>query len=343
MQFQPILLADHTCPNCTLFLLLALLGAFLLGLLLGYILWHKYKGMVAEVEAEKAKLNAKLTDLEKDHASLRYSFEEAQKSRDTARAALRSCEADKGALRGKISRLEREIEELKDVGGGGGGEALAATTAFGAGMVAARSAPAARGFGTAFKSDNLQIIEGIGPKIEQLLKNNSIGTWGALAAASVGKLKSTLQSQGNRFRMHDPTTWPKQAQMAVDGRWNDLIAFQKELDPNTGPSIKFQTPSKVETLAAKLLGFSSKPNDLKIVEGIGPKVEALLKDAGINNWTDLSNTSVARLSELLATNDRFRLTNPKTWPDQAKMAAEGRWEDLKEYQDFLQGGVEPGA
>ncbi len=82
-----------------------------------------------------------------------------------------------------------------------------------------------------------------------------------------------------------------------------------------------------------------KVDDLKIVEGIGPKIEQLLKDGGINTWVELSETSVERIQEILdAAGPRYQIHNPSTWPGQSKMAAEGRWEELKEYQDVLDGG-----
>jgi large subunit ribosomal protein L27 len=82
-----------------------------------------------------------------------------------------------------------------------------------------------------------------------------------------------------------------------------------------------------------------KPDDLKIVEGIGPKIEQLLKEGGINTWEDLSNAPVERIQEILdAAGPRYQIHDPSTWPAQAKFAAEGKWDELKEYQDMLIGG-----
>lgn len=82
-----------------------------------------------------------------------------------------------------------------------------------------------------------------------------------------------------------------------------------------------------------------KPDDLKIVEGIGPKIEQLLKDGGINTWDDLAAASVDRIREILdAAGSRYQIHDPSSWPAQAKFAAEGRWEDLKDYQEMLIGG-----
>ena len=82
-----------------------------------------------------------------------------------------------------------------------------------------------------------------------------------------------------------------------------------------------------------------KPDDLKIVEGVGPKIEQLLKEGGINNWEELAAAPVERLKEILeAAGSRYQIHDPSSWPAQAKFAAEGRWEDLKDYQEMLIGG-----
>jgi large subunit ribosomal protein L27 len=84
-----------------------------------------------------------------------------------------------------------------------------------------------------------------------------------------------------------------------------------------------------------------KADDLKIVEGVGPKIEQLLKEAGVETWQQLAETSVDRLKEILdAAGPRYQIHDPSTWPAQAKMAAEGKFDDLKEYQEVLNGGKE---
>ena len=77
--------------------------------------------------------------------------------------------------------------------------------------------------------DDLTKIEGIGPKIEQLLNNENIYTFEHLASASVQTLKSILEKAGPRFQMHEPTTWPRQSSLAAKGSWEELTALQDEL------------------------------------------------------------------------------------------------------------------
>jgi large subunit ribosomal protein L27 len=95
-------------------------------------------------------------------------------------------------------------------------------------------------------------------------------------------------------------------------------------------------PKKEAKQAAKK---GPKLDDLKIVEGIGPKIEQLLKEGGINTWEDLAGAQVDRLREILdAAGPRYQIHDPGTWPSQAKFAVEGKWDELKEYQDMLLGG-----
>jgi len=80
------------------------------------------------------------------------------------------------------------------------------------------------------KKDDLKIVEGIGPKIEELLHNAGIKTWEALSKAPKGKLQDILRNAGDRFRMHDPSTWAEQAMLANEGKWNDLEEYQDFLN-----------------------------------------------------------------------------------------------------------------
>lgn len=90
-----------------------------------------------------------------------------------------------------------------------------------------------------------------------------------------------------------------------------------------------------------VFGKKINENDLKIIEGIGPKIEELFKTSGILTWKSLSETSVDRCREiLLKAGERFQIHDPGTWPRQAKLCYEGKWQELKDWQDILDGGRE---
>ena len=79
-------------------------------------------------------------------------------------------------------------------------------------------------------ADDLTKIEGIGPKIAQVLADAGINTFAALASTSTGRLREILNAAGSRYRITDPTTWPEQAAHAAAGdrdKFNDLVASLK--------------------------------------------------------------------------------------------------------------------
>lgn len=95
------------------------------------------------------------------------------------------------------------------------------------------------------------------------------------------------------------------------------------------------------TLAATVIGKKIKENDLKIVEGIGPKIEALLNEAGIRTWYDLSEASTEKLQSVLDSGgENYAIHNPSTWAKQALLAYQGKWQELRDWQQNLLGGKE---
>lgn len=77
-------------------------------------------------------------------------------------------------------------------------------------------------------------------------------------------------------------------------------------------------------------------DDLRKIEGIGPKTATVLQGAGIRTYAQLSITSVSSLKSIL--NESGIRSNPDTWPDQAKLAAVGDWDRLGALQSQLKGG-----
>ena len=81
------------------------------------------------------------------------------------------------------------------------------------------------------------------------------------------------------------------------------------------------------------------PDDLKRIEGVGPKIEELLNEAGIYKYDQLATATLDRVRAILdKAGSRFRVHDPSSWATQADMAQKGEWTRLKEYQDYLIGG-----
>ena len=95
---------------------------------------------------------------------------------------------------------------------------------------------------------------------------------------------------------------------------------------------------EVEAKAApkKAAKATGKADDLKKVEGIGPKIAETLVEAGIATFAELAKTDAAKISEIIAGVRGNHVTD--TWPAQAQLAADGKWDELKKWQDELDGG-----
>lgn len=103
---------------------------------------------------------------------------------------------------------------------------------------------------------------------------------------------------------------------------------------------KAEKPKKAAKIALPS-GKKIKVDDLKVVEGIGPKIEGLLHEAGIKTWADLADAPTEKVQEVLdAAGPRYRMHNPATWAKQAALCVAENWAELEEYQDRLKGGKE---
>ena len=80
------------------------------------------------------------------------------------------------------------------------------------------------------QEDELTKVEGIGPKIKEILYEAGIKSFVQLSKTNPDKIKDILAAAGNRYKMHNPATWPKQAELAAAGEWDKLKAWQDELD-----------------------------------------------------------------------------------------------------------------
>lgn len=105
---------------------------------------------------------------------------------------------------------------------------------------------------------------------------------------------------------------------------------------------KTESPAKAkEAPKAKAAPKAKKADDLTMVEGIGPKTAELLQGAGIASFSDLAKASADKIREMLhEAGGGFASHDPATWPEQASLAAEGKFDELKEWQDKLDGGVD---
>ena len=102
-----------------------------------------------------------------------------------------------------------------------------------------------------------------------------------------------------------------------------------------------EAPKKEKKVKAPAKKKAAKGDDLKKIEGIGPKIAELLTAGGIDTFKALSDSTPDQIREiLLEAGKRYASHNPDTWPAQAKMAADGNWDELKTWQAEHKGGRE---
>ncbi|AQY21995.1 50S ribosomal protein L21 [Riemerella anatipestifer] len=99
-----------------------------------------------------------------------------------------------------------------------------------------------------------------------------------------------------------------------------------------------KSSAKTETKAATKKS-SKKGDDLTLIEGIGPKVAELFAGAGITSFADLAKKTKEELEAILDPNGAvYAAMDPTTWPQQAQLAADGKFEELETLKGQLKGG-----
>ncbi|MEB8433104.1 formate dehydrogenase subunit gamma [Cocleimonas sp. KMM 6892] len=108
---------------------------------------------------------------------------------------------------------------------------------------------------------------------------------------------------------------------------------EKVKDGGAKDNLAKDNTSKVKPTSSE--GF----DNLKKIEGIGPKIEEVLYAAGLTRYEDIQNSNRDALKEILnAAGSRYKMHEPKSWPAQAELAAKGSWDELSKLQnDILEG------
>lgn len=78
-------------------------------------------------------------------------------------------------------------------------------------------------------------------------------------------------------------------------------------------------------------------DDLTLIEGIGPKIQSVLQEAGLKTYAQIAEHLPEEIMDILHEGD-IRLAVADTWPEQAKLAAEGKLEELEALKEKLMGG-----
>jgi predicted flap endonuclease-1-like 5' DNA nuclease len=179
-----------------LFIIIALLIAALLGFLIGYFL-------------EKGRCRKKCDALEEEIASLKAKIRKLEDEKLALQSDVRRMDDEIASLKLTIEKLEKEARILAD-------QAALKTVEVPQKKVV---------------TDDLKAVIGIGNKIARILMNRGITTWKALSETAPGTIREYLiQDGGERYRIHNPETWPQQALLLHEGRWDELKELQGRIE-----------------------------------------------------------------------------------------------------------------
>ncbi len=185
-----------------------------------------------------------------------------------------------------------------------------------------------------------------------LLKNNKISELQAYIAALEDK-NNRLQAVYNQNErlLIECQTEKRKAEAEKQKIEKRLIECEEKLTlsdielannntENTSQKIVSSPKTKLKTKTKSKTKTKVKTDNLTKIEGIGPKIASILTENGYETYKKLSKANPDKISKLLTEKGgkRYSMHNPETWPQQAKLASEDKWEELKKLQDELKGG-----
>lgn len=273
-------------------ILIMLLGAFLLGLWLGWVLWSRYRQMVEKMRLDNESLAVTVNSLRADLDALKIKLNSTEEARNEALAQAKLLSEENNDFRERLNLLQADLNSLLD-----------------------RNTKLETELGLSYAPE---------PEPDDI------------------PLEITTATEMTPVEIEDAAV---PAAENTDYIANQMVALDEpayELPTDHFSDEAFADLANSAEEALPILAFPGQQDDLKIVEGIGPKIEELLFKSDINSYAELAATPVQRLKEILAeAGPRFAMHDPGTWSAQALLAANGEWENLKAYQDFLNAGKRP--
>jgi predicted flap endonuclease-1-like 5' DNA nuclease/cell division protein FtsB len=305
-------------------ILIMLLGAFLLGIWLGWILWNRYKQEVEKLRLDNQSLKITSDTLTTELSTLKAKYTAIETDNTNLSAQIVSLNRNNSNLRERITQMESEVEETQS-----------------------RNRQVETELGLSYNPDT-PVADDI--PLEVVAQDNPDTPEAPTEPDIVAPVVATVPPENNVSVVISEGSTPL-AEVII----HHVAREDGEEKPPVHAEVHVSAP--VETLnppAATAIVPTSEPenvvvgaaagaqDDLTVVEGIGPKIQMLLNQYGVHTYRQLADTPVERLREILTNaGPQLAMHDPGTWPSQANLAANDQWDALKSIQGFLKGGKKP--
>lgn len=329
-----------TTTSHTLEIFIMLAVAALLGLWLGWILWSRYRQEAEKLRLDNASLNATAETLRIELAAGKTNLHAAEADNSNFAAQVASLNRNNANLRDRVAELEAQLNIT---------EARNRTVETELGLSYTPDAATSDDFPLEITSNlhESSTVSGDGGWVEVPL------------VAPIDPEPETadilVPTQPMQGSITVQVAEPAVAEIVIEEPIVPVVveetaASAEVLADTPAPPIvatKTRTPKAKAAAATSSesvvpVAAASEPDDLTVVEGIGPKIQMLLNQYGIYTYHELADTEVNRLKEILqSAGPQLAMHDPGTWPSQANLAANDQWDALKSIQGFLKGGKKP--
>jgi predicted flap endonuclease-1-like 5' DNA nuclease/outer membrane murein-binding lipoprotein Lpp len=338
-----------TFTQHTFEILIMLLGAFLLGLWLGWILWSKYKQAADKLALDNQSLSAAAETLRAELTATRNTLTNTQADLDNANVYVDQLTRRNTQLQDELDQVQLTYDTTKsrnrlletELGLSFDNEAHTAAEHIPLEIEVTNQAD---------ESPVVEEPESEEPETEVTMEENTDLP-----------LEETELDHAETPDFAMPPAADEHYEMALAGMSpaedaENTEAFtlttevphvvEPEPEVEESPKTVLAPPPAISITPVAdpipVAAMSIEPDDLTVVEGIGPKIQELLYQYGIRTYQQLAETEVDRIKEILSSaGPQLAMHDPGTWPAQANLAANNQWDNLKSIQGFLKGGKKP--
>lgn len=311
-----------TFTSHTFEIFIMLFVAFLMGLWMGWALWSRFRQISQRLQTDNDSLTLTVNNLRAELEALRTKFAAA--------------ETDRAEFNSRYSLLERENDELRLRLS----ESESETT-----RTQGRNRQLETELGLSFEPEEVAgadiplEINTMSPEVEEDWQPDVEAELAGMSVEHATASADLVEEFGDREPAFSLDEWIDPiSESPAEPVPTAPVVEEAPAPPAEEPAVVTTEPSTIVVMAP------GHRDDLKIVEGIGPKIEELLFQNGVYTYQQLAETPVEEIRNILsAAGSRFAMHDPGTWSAQALLAANGEWDNLKAYQDFLNAGKRPGA